>query len=98
MHLSKGKGALIRKEKKINVDIDFNVGLLVRTNLEKNIDDIVTIAFWSLYKMIILRNEKGKKKQGKKVVYFFLKKLRYVWTSTQLCQKKENRKCINYLN
>ena len=46
-----------------NVDIDFDVGLLLKTNLEKIIDDIVTIALWSLYKMI-REKMKGKKNCG----------------------------------
>ena len=54
-----------------NVDLEIDSFSLLKIHEEKNIDDILTIAFWSIYKMIVLRNETGKDERSKRLWYLF---------------------------
>ena len=58
------------------VDPCFDVNILLKNYKEKQIDDIITIALWSIYKMLILRNEYGKEERKKKLWFTFLKELK----------------------
>ena len=49
---------------------------LLKIHEEKNTDDILTIASWSIYKMIVLRNETGKDERSKRLWYLFLKEIK----------------------
>ena len=65
---------LIRKV--YNVNINVNIQTFLKMHKENDIDDILTIAFWSIYKMIILRNESGKDERKTKLWRIFLKKVK----------------------
>ena len=57
-------------------DLQIDSFLLLKIQKETNLDDILTIAFWSIYKMIILRNETGKEERNERLWYMFLKELK----------------------
>ena len=59
-----------------NVDLEIDSFSLLKIHEEKNIDDILTIAFWIIYKMIVLRNETGKDERSKRLWYLFLKEIK----------------------
>ena len=65
---------LIRKV--YNVNINVNIQTFLKMHKENDIDDILTIAFWSIYKMIILRNESGKDERKTKLWWIFLKEVK----------------------
>ena len=57
-------------------DLQIDSFSLLKIQKETNLDDILTIAFWSIYKMIILRNETGKEERNERLWYMFLKELK----------------------
>ena len=59
-----------------NVDLEIDSFSFLKIQEENNIDDILTIAFWSIYKMIVLRNETGKDERSKRLWYMFLKEIK----------------------
>ena len=65
---------LIQKvfHKRIDIDID----LLIKSSEYDDIDDLINIAFWSIYKMILLRNYKGVDKRESCLRYVFAAELR----------------------
>ena len=40
-------------------NIDINIDLLIKNNEHEDTDDFINIAFWAIYKLILLRNYKG---------------------------------------
>ena len=74
------------------VDICFDINILLKNYKEKQIDDIITIALWSIYKMLILRNEYGKEEREKRLWFTFLKELKLRIDINNALMKK--KKCI----
>lgn len=56
--------------------IDINVDLLMKNNDYEDIDDFINIAFWSVYKLILIRNYKGVDNRESSLKYVFVAELR----------------------
>ena len=84
-----------------NVKLKLDAFFLLKIQDQKDIDDILTIAFWSIYKMLILRNETGNDKREKNLWYTFLHELktRMVTNNTLIKMGKKSLynlpECIN---
>ena len=77
-----------------NVDLKIDSFSLLKIQEEKNIDDILTIAFWSIYKMIVLRNETGKDERSKRLWYMFLKEIKIRLEINNIFVKMGRKKII----
>ena len=64
-------GKLVKMVRNVyKIDLDINICTLLKSHKETKTADILTIAFWSIYNMIILRNECGKDERGKRLCFF----------------------------
>ena len=72
-------------QKVFHISIDINVSLLLKINEKEDIDDFMNIAFWCIYKLIILRNHKGKDDREHRLKYLFVSELRRRLEVNQLC-------------
>ena len=52
-------------EKTSSLTIPVNKDILLKLYFDSALDDILTTAFWSIYKMIVLRNRSGKEREKK---------------------------------
>ena len=59
-----------------NIEIKVDEYVLLKMQEENEIDDILTLAFWSIYKMIVVRNSTGKDKRNTFLWYVFLHEVR----------------------
>ena len=77
------------------VDICFDINILLKNYKEKQIDHIITIALWSIYKMLILRNEYGKEEREKRLWFTFLKELKLRIDINNALMKKGKKEMYN---
>ena len=79
-----------------NVNVEMNVFTLLKINVEDKINDILTIAFWSIYKMIVIRNQSGKDERSTKLWFTFLNEV-HARIQINDYLHKENKKKMYYL-
>ena len=83
------------------MELKIDVLSLLKIQDQKDVDDILKIVFWSIYKMLILRNETGNDKREKNLWYTFLHELktRMVTNNTLIKMGKKSLynlpECIN---
>ena len=77
------------------VDPFFDINILLKNYKEKQIDDIITIALWSIYKMLILRNKYGKEERKKRLWFTFLKELKLRMHINNVFLKKGKKEMYN---
>ena len=63
-------------QKTYEVDITVTPSTLLKLNNENILDDILTLAFWSIYKLILLRNTKGRYYRCQRLKYIFAAEVR----------------------
>ena len=77
---------LIKKvfHKHVNINIDF----LIKNNENDETDDLITLAFWTVYKLILLRNYKGVDNRDSSLIFLFASELRKRLEENRLCTGK----------
>ena len=58
-----------------NLGIEIDIVLLLKMNSQTEIDLIMTIAFWLIYKMIIFRNKYGYDNRDLSLIYLFKREI-----------------------
>ena len=58
-----------------DLKIEIDIGLLLIMNSQTEIDLIMTIAFWFIYKMIIFRNKYGYENKDLNSMYLFKREM-----------------------
>ena len=58
-----------------NINVEINIFTLLKINTDQKINDILTLAFWSIYKLIVIRNNLGKDERKNKLWFMFLKEI-----------------------
>ena len=76
-------------------DVKLDIHTLLKLYKESFMDDIFTIAFWSIYKMIILRNINGKDKRKKDLWFVFLKEIKIRMNINQELVRRRKRPIYN---
>ena len=68
--------------------VDIGIDLLIKNNEFNETDDLVTIAFWSIYKSILIRNYKGVDNRQSCLKYLFASELRKRLEVNKFCAGK----------
>ena len=79
-----------------NINVEINIFTLLKIEIEDKINDIITIAFWSIYKMLVTRNQSGKDERSTKLWFTFLKEV-YFRIQINDHLRKENKKELYHL-
>ena len=82
-------------EKKNNFTIPVNEGILLKLYSDSALDDMFTVAFWSIYKMIVLRNMSGKEEREKKLWSMFCHEISIRIRINQAFKKKGKKPLYN---
>ena len=57
--------------KKFDLELPLNDDILLKLYSDSTIDDIITIALWSIHELVMLRNVTGSLDRGKKLWHLF---------------------------
>ena len=73
------------------IDLCLDINILLKNYKEKELEDIITIALWSIYKLIVRRNMCGKEEREKRLWFTFMEevKLRISINNASLKNGKE---------
>ena len=74
--------------KKFDLELSLNDDILLKLYSDSMIDDIITIALWSIHKLVMLRNVTGKDDREKKLWHLFCNEISIRLEINKVYEKK----------